>query len=151
MALISFATANHLGDRFLDLLSRLGIDPQLGSGIESELLSITALLEVAKNPELVQDEARRASILRTAVGIQDLAAKVLAVEGLPEFPNFLEHLKLISDTRYPVASLAQNATSPYNDDTGRKIAELYLGCLAASVGTNVRLDHPSNSVGDNRT
>jgi hypothetical protein len=149
MALISFATANQIGDRFLDLLSRLGIDPPAGSGIESELLSITELFEVANNPELVQDEARRAWILRTAVGIQDLAAKVLAVESLHEFPNFLDHLKLISDTKYPVASLAQNAASRYDDDTARKIAEFYLGCLAASVGTNVRLDHPSNAVGDN--
>jgi hypothetical protein len=35
------------------------------------------------------------------------------------------------------------------DDTGRKMAELYLGSLVAHLGTEVALDSPSNATGDN--
>ena len=98
MSLISFGAANHVGDRFLDLLSRFDIKPPLGSGIESELLSLTELIEVAKNPALVKDPSRRVSILRAAIGLEDLAAKVLSIEHLPEFSVFLPHLRLDCET-----------------------------------------------------
>jgi hypothetical protein len=45
--------------------------------------------------------------------------------------------------------LGQNASSGPYDHAARKIAELYLGCLAAHVGTDVELDHPNNAKGDN--
>jgi hypothetical protein len=45
--------------------------------------------------------------------------------------------------------LGQNAASGVFDDTARKLAELYMGCLAAHVGTDVILDSPTNAKGDN--
>jgi hypothetical protein len=138
---VPFQSANDIGDRFLDLLHRLGINPPIGSAIEDELLSLTQLLEVLKNPALAQgpNEER---ILRSAAGIYDLAAKVLTVEPLPEFKQFVPHLKLIGKIKVRVASLGQNAFNEHDDDTARKIAELYVGCLAAHLGTQVDLDDP---------
>jgi hypothetical protein len=159
MALLSFEAAHDVGERFLDLLHKHKIDPPVGSGIEGELLSLTELLDAAKNPTLASG-ANQASIIRSAAGLHDLAAKVLSVEPIPEFSTFVPHLELIACAKFlPAsrgeekklvpASIGQNvATGPF-DDTARKMAELYIGCLAACVGTNVELDHPTNSIGDN--
>lgn len=148
MTFVPFHEAKDIGDRFLSLLSDHGINPPVGSSLEDELLSLTQLIEVMKNPNLVQGP-NRVSILRSAAGLHDLAAKVLSVAPLPDFQSFLPHLRLISQTKVPAASLGQNAPSGPYDDTARKIAELYVGCLAAHVGTKVDLDSPTSAKGDN--
>ena len=146
---VPFLSADDVVNRFLDLLSRLKIHPPTGSSMEDELLSLDQLLEVLKNPVLAQGRNEE-RILRSAAGIYDLAAKVLTVEPLPEFEKqFVPHLKLIEKVKVRVASLGQNAVNEYDDDTARKIAELYVGCLAAHLGTHVELDHPDRSKGDN--
>jgi hypothetical protein len=145
---VPYASANDVGNRFLELLHNHGINPPAGSGMEDELLSLTQLLEVMRNPNLAQGQ-NRVAILRTAAGLHDLAAKVLSVATIQEFSTFIPHLQLIADAKVRAASLGQNAASGYDDDTARKMAELYIGCLAAHVGTDVCLDHPVKSKGDN--
>lgn len=146
MTVIPFSNANEIGDRFLALLSKYNIHPPTGSSFENELLSLTELIEVMKQPDRANGP-RAIPLLRAAAGVHDFAAKVLSVEPLPEFINFLPHLRLISDASIAPASLGQN--SPFNDDTARKMVELYLGCLAAHVGTGVDLDSPTAAKGDN--
>lgn len=149
MTLVPFQVADDIGDRFLALLHKYGIQPPTGcSTLQDELLSLTQLVEVMKNPSLAA-QPDQAGILRSAAAVHDLAAKVLAVEHLPDFQGFLPHLRLIGETKVRTDSLAQNATSRQDDDTVRKFAELYIGCLAAHIGTNVVLDSPTNSAGDN--
>ena len=148
MSFVAFTNANSIGDRFLALLSNHGIQPPLGSSLEDELLSLTQLIEVMKNPSLAQG-GNEVTILRAAAGLHDFAAKVLSVEPLREFTTFLPHLRLIAATKVAAASLAQNTPGAQNDDTARKMAELYMGCLAAHVGTQVVLDSPTNAKGDN--
>lgn len=148
MSFVPFADAEVIGDRFLALLDAHGIQPPTGSRIEDELLSLTQLMEVTRNPNVVPVSARPA-VFRAAAGVHDLAAKLLSVEPIAEFAEFLPHLKLISQGKIPTATLGQNAVSPQSDDTSRKIAELYLACLAAHAGTNVRLDSPTNAKGNN--
>lgn len=148
MTFVPFHDAANIGDRFLALLSRHNIDPPAGSSFEEELLSLTQLVEVMKNPSLAQG-AKQVTLLRAAAGLHDFAAKVLSVEPLSEFSGFLPHLRLIAQTKMAPASLSQNMSSPYNDDTARKMAELYMGCLAAHVGSQVELDSPTAAKGDN--
>jgi hypothetical protein len=100
LTFVPFSEANKIGDRFLQLLSDEGIKPPVYSGIEDELLSLTQLIEITKNPELVTG-AKQSSILRTAAGIHDLAAKVLSVAPLAEFKNFVPHLRLIAEAKFP--------------------------------------------------
>ena len=88
MTLVPFHEADDVGDRFLALLCRLGIEPPLGSDLEEELLSLTQLMEVVKRPSLAQGP-NAIDILRAAAGLLDLAAKVLSVETLPELENFV--------------------------------------------------------------
>ena len=148
MTFIPFHNANDIGDRFLALLSKHDIHPPKGSYFENELLSLTDLIEVMKQPDRASG-LREILLLRAAAGLHDFAAKVLSVEPLPEFTKFLPHLRLISETKIAPASLSQNTCSPYNDDTARKMVELYMGCLAAHVGTEVDLDSPTAAKGDN--
>ena len=148
MSFIPFQDADDIGDHFLALLSKHNIAPPAGSSFEDELLSLTQLVEVMKNPNLAQGP-KQVTLLRAAAGFHDFAAKVLSVAPLPEFTNFLPHLRLIAQTKIAPASLSQNVSSPYNDDTARKMAELYIGCLAAHVGTQVDLDSPTAAKGDN--
>lgn len=147
--LVPFAAADSIGDRFLTLLSRVGAHPPYGTSLEDELLSLTQLIEVMKAPGLVASRADAIEVLRSAAGLHDLAAKVLSVEPLPEFATFVPHLALIGNSKAVTASIAQNARSGYADDTARKFAELYVGCLAAHIGTEVTLDSPTNAKGDN--
>lgn len=107
-------------------------------------MSLTQLVEVLKNPAMAAGK-NESDILCSAAGIHDLAAKVLSVEALREFPTVLPHLNLIGPARLRVASLVQNRSSGPGDDTARKTAELYVGCLAMHAGRDVTLDSPSNN------
>lgn len=148
MSFVPFQEADDIGDRFLALLSKHNFHPPAGSSFEDELLSLTQLVEVMRSPSLAQG-AKQGTLLRAAAGVHDFAAKVLSVEPLPEFTSFLPHLRVIAQTKIAPASLSQNMASPYNDDTARKMAELYMGCLAAHVGAQVDLDSPTAAKGDN--
>ena len=148
MSLVPFQAADDIGDRFLSLLQRNGIQPPIGSSLEDELLSLTQLVAVMKDPSLTSGPGQ-VDILRSAAGLHDLVAKVLTVEPLPEFSTFLPHLRLIGETKVRAASLAQNASSSTHDDTARKLAELHIGSLAVHVGIDVALDSPTNAKGDN--
>lgn len=148
MGLVPFPAANVVGDRFLDLLARHGVTPPVGSKLEDELLSISHLLEVAKDPS-AHSAGEQVAVLRAAAGLHDLAAKVLSVEPIAEFQGFVSHLRLIADRKVLAASIGQNAAGAASDDTSRKMAELYMGCLAAHVGRDVVLDSPSGAKGDN--
>ena len=148
MTLVPFRDAEDIGDRFLELLSRLGIQPPLGSDLESELLSLAELIEVMRNPSLSRGP-KQLEVLRAAAGLHDLAAKVLSVEPLPDFAALIPHLRLIAETKMRAASVGQIATSGIFDDTARKMAELYVGCLSAHTGVELELDSPTKSKGDN--
>ena len=148
MTLVPFHNADEVGNRFLALLSKHSIDPPSGAELEDELLSLTNLMEVAKKPSLAQG-SKAIDILRAAAGLYDFAAKVLSVETHAEFETFVPHLCLIAKKEVRAASLAQTAASGPYDDTARKMAELYMACLAAHVGTDVYLDSPTSAKGDN--
>lgn len=148
MPVVPFAHAEKVADRFIDLLKRHTITPASGSSLEAELLSLVELLDVTRTPSLA-DGSRKEALLAAAAGVHDMAAKILAVETVERFDQFVPHLGLISGKKLQVASLGQMMPGQYNDDTGRKMAELYIAALAAHFGTDLALDHPTNSKGDN--
>ncbi|MDW9616976.1 hypothetical protein [Sinorhizobium meliloti] len=147
MRFVTFENANTIADEFLTLLSARNITPAQGTGIEGEFLCLTELIEVWRNPGLAAG-ADTARVLRNAAGVHDFAAKVLSCRDVSEFSEFDEHLKLIS-TQKLKTTLSQTTENDPLDDTARKLVELYVACLAAHSGVNVRLDHPTSSKGDN--
>jgi hypothetical protein len=150
MAYVSFSEADSICDRFLALLKKLAINPPVGSRLEDDLLSVTQLVAVIKNPNLARG-AQEMRTIRTAAGLYDFAAKILAIEPISEFQAFVPHLTLIGRSKLPkeIDEPSVIQMSKTLDDTGRKMAELYLGSLVAHLGTDVVLDSPSNAKGDN--
>jgi|TARA_B100000519_G_C14259916_1_gene447126 hypothetical protein len=148
MTYFPFTDANDVGDRFLALLGRYGINPPPGSNLEEELLSLTQLLHVFSNPNIAPDDTL-VELHRAAAGVADFAAKILSVQEISEFDRFLPHLQLIAETKLKTASFGQNSAGAYNDDTSRKMAELYMGCLVAHLSQSVDLDSPTAAKGDN--
>lgn len=147
MVLVPFREAGHVVDAFLSLLKKHSINPPVGSQLEDELLSVTHLLDVAKDPSVAVG-SKPSEVLCSAAGMYDLAAKILSCREFPEFERYLPHLRLIAKTGVPNARLGQNSKS--FDDTARKIAELYLACPVGHLGTEVELDDPdSGGGGDN--
>lgn len=148
MALVSFEVADRIGDCFMSLLAQHGIDPPTRSDPESEILSLTHLIEVTKHPNLAVG-TERVKTLRCAGGVHDFAAKVLSLGSGEHFQCFLPHLRLIAESKHLAASISQNKKSAYGDDTARKMAELYLAACAFHFSEEVALDHPTKSIGDN--
>lgn len=146
MTYVPFNNADIIADRFLALLSKLGVKPPTGSVIEDELLSTFRLVEVIKHPDQAQGgDAPR--ILRHAAGLHDLAAKILAAEPLPDFNQFEAHIRLLGAGARTSDTVLQNTKSPLANDTNRKITELYLACLAVHLGQGIKLDAPSGGKG----
>jgi len=148
LTLIPFVHAKAVGDRLIALLSELGIDPPGRSNLEAEMLSLVDLIDVWQSPSRVPDSETAGQILRAAAGLHDFAAKVLVARSYPEFGTLIPHLRLLAETKYPRASLLQN-NRIWDDDTSRKMTELYVACLTLPIGYNLRLDHPVASRGDN--
>lgn len=148
MPVVPYHDASDIADRFLALLERRGISPPSRTAAETELLSLTALLDVWRDPERMRNRHNEAPIVRSAAAIHDLAAKVLASEALPEFSSLQEHLKLIAEAQQ-FTTIGQINPAHAQDDISRKFAELYVGCLAIHCGVNMALDHPHRAKGDN--
>jgi hypothetical protein len=111
-------------------------------------LAVTQLIEIWKNPTLVQGIANESQIIQNAAGIHDFAAKLLSARTTPEFPQFDDHLNLIATGKLRT-TLSQITKNDPTDDASRKLAELYIACLAVHCGEDIRIDHPTNAKGDN--
>lgn len=142
MSYPSFERAAAVVDQFINLLSENGIDLSQDSTVESEALAMIDVLDCWKNPDRRLTEPR--TIARAAMGFVDLAGKVVGVKDHPNFGQLVPHLQMLSKT-----TVLQNATSQVTEDAANKVIELYVACLAMTFGSNIALDHPVNSKGDN--
>ncbi|RMA61374.1 hypothetical protein C8C96_2402 [Acidovorax sp. 100] len=145
MSFTRFNDADAIVDRFIALLNSLGINPAIGSKIETEFLSPLQLLELTRDGGPL---AGSPQLLADAGGMYDFAAKVLAVENQPEFESFHPHLRLFEEGG-EFATAIQSKQGDIRDDVNRKLAELYLGALAIHFAFDVELDHPVSSKGNN--
>lgn len=144
MTFVPFSRADQCATEFLALLAKMGIHPLNRGRIEGQFLTVTELLDIWKSGIVIPGCE---DVIRTAAGIHDFAAKVLAAQNLPEFKDFRGHLELIA-TGELETTLSQ-MTLGAHEDASRKLVELYIALLAIHVGTNVALDHPNCSKGDN--
>ena len=142
MSYPSFERAADVVDQFLKLLADRGIDLDQGGSAESEALAMIAVLEMWKNLDCRPADPR--PIARAAMGFVDLAGKVIGVKDHPDFDQLWPHLVMLSKT-----TVLQNAASPVTDAAANKVIELYVACLAMTFGSNIALDHPNHSKGDN--
>lgn len=142
MSYPSFERAAEIVDQFISILAERGIDLKSGSRAESEALAAADVLEMWKNPCRRPVDLR--PVARAAMGFVDLAGKVVGVKDHPNFDQLLPHLKMLSET-----TVLQNYASTVTDAAANKVIELYVACLTMTFSTNIALDHPINSKGDN--
>ena len=141
----TFLETAQVTGRLIDLLATHGVTPPVASSVEHELL---APLEVMERARRARPQDVPVELLAEAGGMYDLAAKILAIAGEPEFTTFTPHLRLFAKPALYTSSLQSKAGDP-RDDAGRKLTELYVGALAVNFAHNVVLDHPQASQGDN--
>jgi len=142
MSYPSFERAAEVVDQFIDLLAEHGVELNLGSTAEGEALAMIDIFDMWKNPARRPSDPR--PIARAAMGFVDLAGKVVGVKDHPDFGQLVPHLQMLGKT-----TVLQNAASKVTDDAANKVIELYVACLAMTFGSNIALDHPVNSKGDN--
>src|SRR5207249_1641227 len=125
------------------LLERYGISIQSGSAFEARVLAVMKLVgQKRARAQSVDVDIRPA--YRTLVGVHELATLILASETFPSFHALIPHLKLLND-----GSALQNIPSPGRDQATNKLFELFVGSLAVQCGSDVLMDDPFKSSGDN--
>lgn len=113
-----------------------------GSGLENIGLNVLELL-FPKGTVLPSNWDPRQPFLEL-IGVAEFARVLLAASSHPEFEKLLGHLRLI-DSAYAL----QNVYSPSTDQATNKLFELFVAASILPCGTDLSLDPPGNSVGDN--
>ena len=147
MTMVAFTLADDIVCRFLNLLENHKIQSAVDSELKNDLLAVTELIKAHRKIKTIHS-IPPVDTLRKGASLYDFAAKVLSAENLPEFSDFINHLKLIAQSKNQLESFFLLEKSRIND-TARKMVELYVGCLAAHIGFDVKLDDPNQSKGDN--
>lgn len=124
---------------FEALLRQHGLSVACGSVLERVILDVFAMTY-----GLGRGEPNSGVFARSLAGFGDLARLVLRVKDHPSFEAVLPHLRILND-----GEVRQTTKSPASDQVANKLFELYVGCLAMRCGTQVTLDDPSDSRGDN--
>jgi hypothetical protein len=142
MSYPSFERAVEVVDQFLTLLAEYGINLRHTGAAEGEALAMIDVLDMWQHPARRPTDPR--PVVRAAMGFVDLAGKVVGVKDHPDFGQLVPHLQMLGKT-----TTLQNAVSPVTEDAANKMIELYVACLAMTFGSNIALDDPINSKGDN--
>jgi hypothetical protein len=139
----SFARIQEEVEQFSQVLTSVGIDIEPGSPLEEMCLTLLSLEEKRRNDALIDRMEDIRVRLRPALGLHDLLRRVTRLHPRPSFPNLTPHLRLLNSS-----TVAQNVAAP-RDAVAAKIFELLMALVCLDVGTDVELDGPVESYGDN--
>jgi hypothetical protein len=142
----SFETIETSIDEFEALLRSYEMEIPSGSRLEEACLAVKRVVDAAQGRGGMDPREDHRETYRTFAGIFDLVANVLAVKDEPDFEQVIPHLRLLLD---PKAGIVQNDRSSPTDAATNKLFELYMALVAMRVGTDLLLDDPDASAGDN--
>jgi hypothetical protein len=127
-------------------LSRVGLTIEVGSAFDECRITVLRLAaQHRKEHAEVDNSVDIRPDFRDFVGLVDFAAKLYAVSDNSAFADLKPHLELLNKGK-----VVQNSRNLMNDDINNKLFELYVACLCIAAGaTDVHLDHPKNSNGNN--
>lgn len=130
---------------FEQLLREHGLTIQKDSDLEKILLAVLEVNAKYKK-ELAHDNSTDIRQLFSDVaGIIDLVKQVLKHREHPDFKQIIPHLHLLNKA----STATLTSKSQIRDDSNNKLMELYIALLCMSFATDIRLDDPNNSKGDN--
>lgn len=140
---VNLTDAMNLVDRFEALLETKGVSIGAHETTGADMLPLWHILKRIRNgfagtPDDLQGE------YAAGISIHDLAAKVLSVETHSNFDMLVPHLEMLAD-----GAVHLTQEPPAHADVYNKLIEIYWACLLMANGTEVALDHPKHSKGDN--
>lgn len=130
---------------FEQLLKDNGLTIQKGSDLER--ISLAVLETNAKHKkEIVHDDSTDIrQVFSDVAGIVDFVKQILKHKEHPDFNQVIPHLHLLNTS----STATLTSKSKITDDGNNKLMELYIALLCMSFATNIRLDDPKISKGDN--
>jgi hypothetical protein len=140
----SFNEGRDLVLRFERLLFENGIVIEPKSDLKNKYWSVFEVLFRFEQHKKPGDSEDNRSLFRDFSALYDLALKVISVKEHDDFRQLLPHLRKLNK-----CNAAQNSPIPITDQDANKIIELYLAAICMRIGTNVYLDDPDNSKGNN--
>lgn len=133
---------------FESLLVKNGVVLAKGSNID---LTLCNVLEFMVNYEdkirLESDPAKKASLEIAFGGLCDIAMKSLVASNTASWPRLLPHLKKFAYSKFNVYD--NNNGHGLEFQNGDKMFEYYMGCICTQFASDVKIDHPDRSTGDN--
>jgi len=140
----SFEDLQGLDFDFEKVLKDRGALIKPGSDLEAACLSVISILgkqrrEIARDPrEDIRHEMTR------VLGIWIFLQKIVRLKDSPDFAQLVPHLHLLNE-----GTVGQNTPILVCEDATNKIFELLFALCMLDIGTNVVLDPPDRSKGDN--
>lgn len=130
---------------FEQLLNANGLTVQTDSDLERILLAVIETNEKHKKEIEHDNNIDIRLIFSDVAGIVDFVKQILKHKNHSDFKQIIPHLHLLNSA----SSSTLTSKSKITDDGNNKLMELYIALLCMSFATNVRLDDPKNSKGDN--
>lgn len=130
---------------FEQMLHDNGLTIQANSDLER--ISFAVLETNAKHKKEIEhnDNTDIRHIFSDVAGIVDFVKQILKQRMHPDFNQVIPHLHLLNKA----STATLTSRSKITDDGNNKLMELYIALLCMSFATNIRLDDPNNSKGDN--
>jgi hypothetical protein len=139
----TFEQVNREVEQFEQILRRSGIEIIPGSPLEAICINLLDLEQRQEQPDMLGEMEDLRLAYRPALGFHDILRRIVRLGDHPDFPVVFDHLRLLN-----AGTLAQNVAAP-TDQVAAKIFELLIGLICLEIGTDVRLDGPATSYGDN--
>lgn len=125
------------------LLRKHNISITSGSPLEEHILRVLKLVGAKKAGQAdPRDDVR--TTYRTLIGVHQLASQILESAKYPSFLALGPHLRLLNQGK-----ALQNISAGGADPATDKLFELLVGAWAIQIGSDITLDPPEGSSGDN--
>jgi hypothetical protein len=141
----SFENSEQSVYEFEKLLSKHRIKIKSGSELEKVSLKIMEANEKFKGRIKHDNKVDFRKDMSEVASLIDLLYHILRLKDHPDFTQLIPHFNLLNESK----SIAFTTKSLISDSGNNKLFELYIALLCMDIGTNIRLDHPDNSKGDN--
>jgi hypothetical protein len=141
--LIGFGEVQESINDFRDVLSQHNVFIRSESILEALLLIAQGWENRRLSDEPLIGSLEEQKEFRGGLGAHDLVRRIIRVREHPDFQALIPHLNLLN-VGNPAATVPKRI-----DDASNKLFELFMALLVMKLGTNLRLDNPFSSKGDN--
>jgi hypothetical protein len=140
-----FDTSEKLIFDFETLLKNNGLKIQKNSDLEKISFAILETNAKFKKEITHDNKIDIRDLFSEVAGLVEIVSKIVKNNTHTDFKQIIPHLELLNKA----GSAVLTTRSKITDDGNNKLMELYIALLCMSFATNIRLDNPNNSKGDN--